>query len=156
VVRLLISERKAREHFRFQRRIHQFLRDDQLIDLGLGWLMGHRVLLLTLRGRRSGRIYQTAREVIRYDPASEERIVPSAWRDKADWYRNIKANPAMEIQTGRERYVPTQRFLSPEETHAELAAYKRRYPWLSRTLPRWLGFRLDDSVRMVAFRPARE
>lgn len=129
----------------------------------LGWLLGHRILLLTHRGRRSGSIRRTPLEVIRHDAASGESVVVSAWGERSDWYRNLKANPAMEIRIGREHYVPRQRFLSPEEAYAEIAAYERRHPLLARTLPRWLGYRLDgtrearrrfaDSVRMVAFRP---
>ena len=129
----------------------------------LGWLMGHRLLLLTHRGRKSGRIRQTPLEVIRYDPATEESVVVSAWGEKADWYRNVKANPALEIQSGHGRYLPEQRFLSSEETYTEISDYERRHPWLVRTIPRWLGFRLDgtergrkrfaESVRIVAFRP---
>ena len=129
----------------------------------LGWLLDHRVLLLTHQGRKSRRVRRTPLEVIRYDPATEESVVVSAWGDKADWYRNLKANPAKEIRTGRERYVPEQRFLAPEEVYAEIAAYERHHPWLARTIPRWLGHPLDgteharrrfaDSVRMVAFRP---
>jgi deazaflavin-dependent oxidoreductase (nitroreductase family) len=126
-----------------------------LYRLNLGWLLGHRVLLLTHRGRKSGRIYRTPLEVIRHDPTTGENFVVSAWGEEADWYRNLKANPAVEIRTERKRYVPEQRFLSPEEVYAEIAPYKRRYPLLARILPRWLGFRLDDSVRMVAFRPER-
>jgi deazaflavin-dependent oxidoreductase (nitroreductase family) len=134
-----------------------------LYRFNLGWLLGHRVLLLTHRGRRSGRIYRIPLEVIRYDAATEESIVVSAWGEKADWYRNIEANPAMEIRIGRKRYVPEQRFLAPEEVYAEIVAYERHHPLLVRTIPRWLGYRLDgtreasrnfaDSVRMVAFRP---
>jgi hypothetical protein len=45
----------------------------------LGWLMGHRVLLLTHRGRKSGRVRRTPLEVIRYDSVSGESIVVSAW-----------------------------------------------------------------------------
>lgn len=136
-----------------------------LYRLRLGWLMGHRVLLLTHRGRKSGCLYRTPLEVIRHDPATQERIGVSAWGEKADWYRNIKANPAMEIRIGRERYISEQRFLSLEEVYAEIAAYGRHHPWLVRTILRWLGFRFDgteqarrrfaDSVRMVAFRPVR-
>jgi hypothetical protein len=41
LVRLPGSEREAPKHFRFQRRIHQLLRDDQLLVLGCG--VGARV-----------------------------------------------------------------------------------------------------------------
>jgi deazaflavin-dependent oxidoreductase (nitroreductase family) len=103
-----------------------------LYKLRLGWLLGHRVLLLTHRGRRSERIYRTALEVVRYDPATGESVVVSAWGEEADWYRNIEANPAMEIRIGRERYVPKQRFLSPEEVYAEV-------PLTSVTIRGWYG-----------------
>lgn len=134
-----------------------------LYRLDLGWLLGHRVLLLTHRGRNSGRLRQTPLEVIRHDPTREESVVVSAWGGKADWYRNIEANPAVEIRLGRQRYAPEQRFLSSEEAYAEISTYERSHPLLARTLPRWLGYPLDgteqarrrfaESVRMVAFRP---
>jgi len=134
-----------------------------LYRLDLGWLMGHRVLLLTHVGRKSGRVRRTPLEVIRHDPTSGESVVVSAWGEKSDWYRNITSSPATEIQTGWERYVPEQRFLSPREVYGEIAGYERRHPLLARTLPRWLGYPLDgtegarrrfaDSLRMVAFRP---
>lgn len=85
-----------------------------LYRLNLGWLVGHRGLLLVHRGRKSGRVYQTVLEVIFYDPETRESVVLSGWGEKADWYRNIKASPALEVQTGRQRYVPSQRFLAPE------------------------------------------
>jgi deazaflavin-dependent oxidoreductase (nitroreductase family) len=73
----------------------------------LGWLFGHRLLLLVHRGRKSGYVYQTVLEVVRHDPARRESIVVSAWGgEKADWYRNLRAAPAVEIRIRRERYVP--------------------------------------------------
>jgi hypothetical protein len=71
----------------------------------------------------------------------------------------------MEVRTGRERYAPAQRFLSPEETCASLADYERRHPFFSRLVSRVLGSPLDGTqtarrnlasrVRMVAFSPTR-
>lgn len=134
-----------------------------LYRLGLGRLLGQRFLLLTHRGRRSGRVHQTTLEVVRYDPARREAIVASGWGEESDWYRNLKASPALEVRVGGERYPPKQRFLTPEEVHAEIVDYERRYPWATRIITPLLGFRLDgseaarrafaDSLRMVAFRP---
>ena len=134
-----------------------------LVRLGLGQLLGHRFMLLTHRGRRSGRVYQTALEGVRYDPSLRETVVASGWGERSDWYRNLKAHPALEIRTGRERYAPEQRFLTPEEVYREIVDYERLHPWAVRIVPSLLGFRLDgsdaarrafaNSVRMVAFRP---
>jgi deazaflavin-dependent oxidoreductase (nitroreductase family) len=133
-----------------------------LYRLDLGWLLGHRFLLLTHQGRKSGRVYQTVLEVVRYEPSTRETIAVSGWGEKADWFRNIRASPALEIQTGRERYAPKQHFLSPEEVHAEILDYERRHPWAMRIVPPLVGFEFDgsdaarrafaDSLRMVAFR----
>jgi deazaflavin-dependent oxidoreductase (nitroreductase family) len=129
----------------------------------LGRLLGHRFLLLTHRGRRSGRVYQTVLEVVRYDPATNESIVVSGWGDRADWYTNIQATPALAIETGGERYVPAQRFLAPDEVYETLRDYLRRNRWATRIVRRLFGLRFDGSdhdqirigdLRGVAFRPA--
>ena len=102
-------------------------------------------------------------EAIRYDPATKESVVLSAWGEKADWYRNIKVTPAMEVRTGGERYVPEQRFLSLEENHAEIAYYERRHPLAVRIFAKVFDYPLGgtesirrefaSSMRLVAFRP---
>lgn len=129
----------------------------------LGWLFGRRLLLLTHQGRTSGRIYATALEVVRYDKAMRESIIVAGYGPRADWYRNIQAHPALEVHTGLRRYVPRQRFLTPEEVEAELASYERRHPWLTRHFLGWFfGYdgtpearhELAERLPMVGLRPA--
>lgn len=129
----------------------------------LGWLLGHHFLLLTHRGRHSGRPYRTVIEVARYDPATGESVVVSGWGERADWYRNLQAEPALQIETGRQRYRPVQRFLAPEQVYQELRGYLARYPWVTGVARRLFGLRFDGSdadqarvrlLRGVAFRPA--
>jgi len=135
-----------------------------LYRLHLGWLLGHRFLLLTHRGRATGRPRQAVIEVIRYDPTTRESVVVSGWRGETDWCRNLLAHPALEIVTGTERYVPQQRFLGATETAAELRAYVARHPLVAkRVLVAIFGLELDntaqsyanaaDFFRGVAFRP---
>lgn len=129
----------------------------------LGWLLGHRGLLLTHRGRKTGLLRQTVLEVITYDPAARESVVLSGYGERADWYRNITAAPALEVQTRRERYVPAQRFLAPEENLAAITEYERRHPLAARVFARVFDYPLGgseaarrdfaESVRLVAFRP---
>jgi deazaflavin-dependent oxidoreductase (nitroreductase family) len=71
-----------------------------LYRLNLGWLFGHRFLLFAHLGRKSGLLRETVLEVILYDPATRENVVLSAWGEKAGWYRNIEAVPALEVRTG--------------------------------------------------------
>ena len=89
-----------------------------LYRLGLGWLLGHQFLLLTHAGRRTGRVRQTALKVLRYDPETGESVVASAWGPTADWYRNVRARPALAVRTAHDRFVPEQRLLPPAEAFA--------------------------------------
>ena len=137
-----------------------------LYRLNLGWTLGHRFLFFAHKGRKSGLLRETVLEVILYDPAEKESVVLSGRGEKADWYRNIETSPALEVRTGRERYVPEQRFLVPEENHAVISEYARLHPLVFRFLVR--GFlpdyplggtegereRFAGSLRLVAFRPA--
>ncbi|MFP5332177.1 MAG: nitroreductase family deazaflavin-dependent oxidoreductase, partial [Acidimicrobiia bacterium] len=96
--------------------------------IGLGWMLGRRFLAVTHRGRRSGRTRTTVLEVIHVDETTDESIVVSAYGSGADWYRNIIANPAIEVRTGRLRYRPALRTLAPEEAAGVVAAFVTRHP----------------------------
>jgi deazaflavin-dependent oxidoreductase (nitroreductase family) len=134
-----------------------------LYCLNLGWLLGHRFLLLVHRGRKSALLRETVLEVLLQHPAARESVVLSAWGEKSDWYRNVGATPALEVRTGGQRYVPEQRFLAPEENHAVISDYGRRHPLAFRVFARVFGYPLDgtegahrevaSSLRLVAFRP---
>ena len=129
----------------------------------LGWLFGHRCLMITHVGRKTGRLRQTVVEVVHYDPTTRECIVMSGYGTQSDWYRNIEARSACEVQVGRQRYRPRQRLLSAEETLTVLQAYQQRHPWGFRELMRLVGNAYDGTpeglrsisqvLRGVAFRP---
>lgn len=69
-----------------------------LYRLGLGFLVGRLFMIITTVGRKSGCPRRTAIEFHEY---KSRRYVFSAWGTKADWYRNIGANPHITIQTWR-------------------------------------------------------
>ncbi len=137
-----------------------------LYRLRLGWLVGHRFLLLTHRGRKSGKLRQTVLEVVHYDPATRESAVLSAYGARADWYQNIQAHRPIEVQTGGSRYTPQYRLLEAVERLEALKIYQRRYRRAFQAVMRFLGHPYDgteaglralaDSVLMVAFRPREE
>jgi deazaflavin-dependent oxidoreductase (nitroreductase family) len=137
-----------------------------LYRLRLGWLLGHRGLLLIHRGRNSRRVYHTVLEVIVYNQATRESVVLSGWGERADWYRNIQQMAALEVRTGDERYAPEQRFLDPEENHAVVSDYARRHPLAFRLFAKVFGYPLGGteearrefagSLRLVAFRPSHQ
>src|SRR5512142_1721715 len=84
---------------------------------GLGWMLGRRFMILTHVGRRSGKVYQSVLAVGSFDPKTREIKAVSPW-GSSNWFHNIQATPALEVQTAGVRYAPTQRFLSAEEIAA--------------------------------------
>jgi deazaflavin-dependent oxidoreductase (nitroreductase family) len=131
----------------------------------LGGVLGHRFLELSHHGRNSGRLYRTVLEVVRYDPRAQESIVCSGWGVRADWYRNIIANPRIALETGGRRYEDACfRELAPGENYAIVEEYVRRLPRIARPLAYWLGLDVRGSERerrahsqqllMVAFQPS--
>src|SRR5690242_13984908 len=99
-----------------------------LYRLGLGWLAGRQFLLLTHRGRRTGLLRQTVLKALHYDPTTGEVIVMAPLGERADWIRNIRHSPPLEIQIGRRRYVPSYRVLADDETIRFLDGLQRAHP----------------------------
>lgn len=133
-----------------------------LYRLRLGWLFGHRFLLLSHVGRKSGKVRQTILAVLSYDAASKEIKAVSAW-NASEWYKNIQAAPAISVETGLTRYAPVQRELSAEEIAQLFMDYCKDHPIFSRIVCRIPGWKWDSSyqeflelaqtLRGVAFRP---
>jgi hypothetical protein len=96
-------------------------------------------------------------------PPQAESAALSAWGERADWYQNILAHPAIEVQTGGDRYTPQYRLLGPDERFAALQQYEKRYGSVFRPIIRAFGYQYDgseasrralaDAVLIVALRP---
>ena len=111
----------------------------------IGWLLGHRLLMITHRGRRTGKVRRTVLEVIRHDRATGEFIVVAGYGKTSDWYRNIRSTPALEIHVGRRRFKPIQRFLTPEEAYKEFEDHEARHPRMGRAFAGMIGLEYDGS-----------
>ena len=138
-----------------------------LYRLGLGWMFGKRFMLLTHVGRRSGKTYRTVLAVLRFNEKTHEIFAVSPW-SKSNWYHNIQAVPALEVETGNGRfstirYAPTQRNLTPEEIASLFIEFRSRYPIFSQMVARIPGWKINSSyaeflelartLRGVAFQP---
>jgi hypothetical protein len=102
--------------------------------------------------------------VLRYDRGTREAVICSAWGPDADWVRNFRAGPAVQVQLGRESYTPKHRFLAEDESFEVAVQFRREHPWRLRLLSTILGWgdlRDDTTAReftsthpFVALRPA--
>lgn len=68
---------------------------------GLGPLLGRLILLLTTTGRKSGLPRVTP---LQYEEIDGAVYVASALGTKADWFRNILANPCVQVRIGSRRF----------------------------------------------------
>jgi deazaflavin-dependent oxidoreductase (nitroreductase family) len=133
-----------------------------LYRLRLGWLLGTRFMMLTHVGRHSGKVRRTILAVLRFDATTKEIYAVSAWKG-SDWYSNIQASPALEVETAFVRYTPLQRTLSPEEITTTFMEYRKKHAIFSRMMCRIPGWKWDSSyeeflalartLRGVAFAP---
>jgi len=85
--------------------------------VGLGPLVGRFVLLLTTYGRKSGLARVTP---LTYEKRGDEIVVTSARGSSADWLRNIRANPRVEVQVGRRQF---EGLAHPSTDPEEIADY---------------------------------
>ena len=132
-----------------------------------GWLLGHRLLLLSQVGRRTGLRRCTVLEVLEYRKDSPEAVVMSAFGRDAGWLRNIEATPDPGVVIGSQSFTAAYRFLDDEEAVQVITGYERRNrfiaPIIRAMLSRLLGWRYDSSAAsrlrlvrqlpLIAFRP---
>jgi deazaflavin-dependent oxidoreductase (nitroreductase family) len=130
-----------------------------LYRLGLGRLMGKRLLMLTHNGRKSGQPRFAVLEVARHDEPSGALFVPAAYGRKADWYLNVLETPDVVVNH-RGRHPEVSAETLPIDTAAdEYAAYAASHPRAARNLGRLMGIPFGDpgavaeKVPLVAFRP---
>jgi deazaflavin-dependent oxidoreductase (nitroreductase family) len=70
---------------------------------------------------------QCFRDQRRSTPASY--VVASSFGEKAQWFRNIKADPRVRIYTGSRAPIPaTARIVTQQEADRALGAYAKRHP----------------------------
>ncbi len=105
----------------------------------VGWLLGHRFVLIEHTGRRSGASYDTVVEVLRWDRASCEVFVMSGWGRTADWYRNVVAGTPTSITLASRSCPVAHRKLTEDEAIGVLREYEQRNRWIRPIVRRVLG-----------------
>lgn len=130
----------------------------------VGPALGRTFLAFTHVGRRTGQPHQAVAMVLRYDEAIHEAVICAAWGPQTDWYRNLRAHPARNVQLASASFLPRQRFLGEQEAVDVLVGFRRAHPHRLRLFSAVLGWgdlREDAALRrfvaghpLVAFRPA--
>jgi deazaflavin-dependent oxidoreductase (nitroreductase family) len=125
-----------------------------LYRLHLGWLLGHRFLLLTHVGRTSGTQHQTVLEVVRYDSVSNTCLVGSGWGEQAQWLKNILVTPEVTVTLGTKTYKARAERLRRTAANQEFREYGHRHPQTLKQLTRIMLGRVyqgsDDDFALLA------
>lgn len=125
-----------------------------------GALLGSRMLMLEHVGRRSGERRHVVLDVIDH-PAPDTYIVASGFGTRAQWFRNIVANPRVRIFVGSSPpAAATARVLDQPDAMRSLDIYRSRHPraWkrfqpvLEKTLGQSLTSGTETNMPMVELR----
>lgn len=114
----------------------------------LGFVFGRRLLMLEHVGRTSGlRRYVVLEVVDRPGPGTY--VVVSGFGARAQWLRNVEADPRVHVSVGAHHRAPaTARRLGSDEASAALERYARAHPraWsaLRPVLEETLGARIGE------------
>jgi deazaflavin-dependent oxidoreductase (nitroreductase family) len=112
----------------------------------LGWLLGHRFLMLTHIGRKSRLPRYTVVEVVRYDKTTDTYFIVSGFGEKADWFRNICKTPQVTIHTDLRCFAATAERVSLAEAGREFQDYAQRHPVALKALARVLDYPWDGTA----------
>ncbi len=94
-------------------------------------LVGGLMIVLTHTGRKSGKVRKTVLFAKKYDPATRQLWLVSAF-GVTDWYRNICVQPALRVEIGGVEYVPNQRILTAEEVVELEREFRSKFPVVAR------------------------
>src|SRR3954452_17503843 len=84
-------------------------------EVGHEWKKGSTILLLTTKGRRSGEERTTPLIYQPYDGAHLVVASKGGWDQPPGWYRNLEADPDVEVQVKGDRFRARARTATPDK-----------------------------------------
>ena len=129
----------------------------------LGWLLGHRYLMLGYGKQRTGHGKQRVLPVWHYDPLLHESVLLVRRDMRPGWFRAITVRPSRELWSGSRHFGPVQRRLSTAEIVDCLLQQAHSEPRRLARLLHALGYagamtperlrHIGTDLRGVTFRP---
>jgi deazaflavin-dependent oxidoreductase (nitroreductase family) len=126
-----------------------------LHKLGFVWWIekftGATWMLITTTGRKTGKPRQVMVDVLNYDHDLDTYYIEAAYGGRADWVRNIRANPVFQVQVGKRKFAARATELPPDQNGDLLVAMYRRAPGYTRTVFAVVGVKVnnEEEIRKV-------
>lgn len=118
--------------------------------IGMGWMIGKYVLLLTTVGRKSGKLRRTPLEYV-YDKESDRYRIAAGWGGHTDWYCNLLKNPNVKVQVGRRRFDAIAEKASAEEVAKYMMFVSERHPRMDKVWNRWSDKPVDGTFESYVY-----
>jgi len=118
--------------------------------LGLGWMIGRTILLLTTTGRKTGKPRHTPLEY-EYDCENDRYRIAAGWGGNTDWYRNLQTNPQVAVQVGRRKFNAVAEFATDEEVATYMLHVSQRHPRMDRVWNRWSDRPVDGTFESYIY-----
>lgn len=140
------GSRVRRWLFRLPLRLHRLgLRGFERV-LGIDWIV------LTTRGRRTGRPHEVMLDVVGHDAATGAFYVQPADGRRADWVRNVAADPGVVAEVRGRRFDARVEDVTGPEGAEVVLRFVRAHPWYAAVIVRFVGYvdrldRPDDELR---------
>jgi deazaflavin-dependent oxidoreductase (nitroreductase family) len=107
---------------------------------GIERLIGIDWIVLTTRGRRSGRPHEVMLDVVGHDAARETFYVQPADGRRADWVRNATADPRVTVEASGQRFAARVDDVTGAEGAEAVLRFIRAHPWYSRMIVWFVGY----------------
>lgn len=118
--------------------------------LGLGWTIGKRFLLLTTRGRSTGKLRHTPLEY-EYITETDSYRIAAGWGGKTDWYRNLRAEPHVTVKVGHRKFAAVAELVPDEEVARYMQNISERHPGMDRVWNRWSDRLVDGTFESYVY-----
>jgi deazaflavin-dependent oxidoreductase (nitroreductase family) len=102
--------------------------------LGIDWI------LVTTRGRRTGRPHSVMLDIVGYDPATDSYYVQPADPGSAQWVRNVEVQPLVEAAARGRSFKANVREVTGPEGAEVVLRFVREHPWYARLIVWLVGY----------------
>lgn len=111
-----------------------------------GWekLIGAEWMMISTVGRKTGKRRASMVDVMDYNPSTDTYYIEAAYGARADWFKNIKANPVFDAQVGRRKFKAQAQELNEADTGEILVRFFRLKPAYTRSVMAMVGMKFKD------------
>ncbi len=107
-------------------------------------LFGQRWIVVTTKGRRTGKPHAVMLDIVGHDPTTRRYYVQPGWGRRSAWVRNIEAHPFIEAQIGRQQFKAKVVDVSGAEGAEQVQRFLKAHPLQSRIVAKFmLGLELE-------------